>query len=294
MYVSMTGYGEASAEREWGTIRMEISSVNHRYQEISVRLPRELSSFEPWLHQRLRGLYKRGKVQVRAEITRTASSADSAINGEALAAYYREISSIRDLTGIESDISLDALINLPGVLDMSGYSRFSGDQAIDLMSELLERASENWNEMRRAEGSHLKENIDGHMADIERDMAEIGRLWTGVRDAAFAGAAARISKTLESAGFSLTEARFAQEAVIMADKWDIAEELERMASHVLKFREIGESGVSEGRKMDFLVQEMNREANTINSKILDSGIRWITVEVKSSIERMREQIQNLE
>jgi uncharacterized protein (TIGR00255 family) len=148
--------------------------------------------------------------------------------------------------------------------------------------------------MRRAEGAHLKEDIDRHLADIERDMAEISRLWVGVRDAAFADMTARVSKALESAGTSLAESRFAQEAVIMADKWDITEEVARMASHVSKFRETGENREPEGRKLDFLAQEMNREANTINSKILDSKIRWITVEVKSSIEKIREQVQNLE
>jgi uncharacterized protein (TIGR00255 family) len=294
MYVSMTGYGEASAEREWGTVRMEISSVNHRYQEISVRLPRELSSLEPRLHRQLRGLYRRGKVQVRAEITWAASALVLALNREALLSYYREISSLRNSIGAERDISLDALVNLPGVLDMPGRSEFGGDEVTGLLSELLERAAESWNQMRRAEGAHLKEDIDGHLADIERGMAEISGMWTSVRDAAFADMTARVSKVLEAAGASPSESRFAQEAVMMADKWDITEEVARMASHVSKFRETGESGEPEGRKLDFLVQEMNREANTANSKILDSGIRWRTVEVKSSIERIREQIQNLE
>ena len=294
MYVSMTGYGGASAEREWGTVRMEISSVNHRYQEISVRLPHELSSLEPWLHRQLRGLYRRGKAQVRVEITWAASALVLALDREALSSYYREISSIRNSIGVERDISMDALVNLPGVLDMPGRSGFGGDEVTGLLSELLERAAENWNQMRRAEGAHLKEDIDGHLADIERNMAEISGVWASVRDAAFADMTARVSKALEAAGASFSESRFAQEAVIIADKWDITEEVARMASHVSKFREIGENGESEGRKLDFLVQEMNREANTVNSKIPDSGIRWLTVEVKSSIERIREQIQNLE
>jgi uncharacterized protein (TIGR00255 family) len=293
MYVSMTGYGEASIEREWGTVRMEISSVNHRYQEISVRLPHELSSSEPRLHGKLRGLYRRGKVQVRAEITR-ASSLAVALNKEALLSYYGEISSIRDSIGAERNISLDALVNLPGVLDTPDRFDFGGEGADDLLSELLELAAENWNRMRRAEGAHLKADIEVHLADIERGMAEISGMWTGVRDAAFADMTARVSKALEAAGASLAESRLAQEAVIMADRWDITEEITRMASHISKFRETGGNREPEGRKLDFLAQEMNREANTINSKIADSGIRWLTVEVKSSIERIREQIQNLE
>jgi uncharacterized protein (TIGR00255 family) len=290
----MTGYGGASVEREWGTVRMEISSFNHRYQEISMKLPRELSSMEPRLHRQLRGLYRRGKVQVRVEITWVSSSLVPALNREALLSYYKEISSIRDSIGAERDISLEALVNLPGVLDMPGRSELGGEEAPGLLSELLDRAAENWNRMRRAEGAHLKEDINAHLADIERGMAEISGMWPLVRDVAFADMTARVSKALEAAGASLSESRFAQEAVIMADKWDIAEEIARMASHVSKFREIGESREPEGRKLDFLVQEMSREANTVNSKISDSGIRWRTVGVKSSIERIREQIQNLE
>jgi uncharacterized protein (TIGR00255 family) len=273
---------------------MWISSVNHRYQEISAKLPRELYTLEPWLHQRLRGLYRRGKVQVRVEITWAASSITVALNREALINYYREISSVRDSIGAERDISLDALVNLPGVLDMPGRSGFGGEDLVCLLSELLDKAAESWNRMRRTEGSHLKENIYGHLADIERDMEKIHRLWADARDVAFSDMTARVSKALESAGVSLSDARFAQEAVIMADKWDITEELTRMASHISKFRESGEYENSEGRRLDFIVQEMNREANTINSKILDSEIRWIIVGIKSSIERIREQIQNLE
>jgi uncharacterized protein (TIGR00255 family) len=291
----MTGFGTAFAERPWGTVTVGLSSVNHRYQEISVRLPRELSQLEPWFHRRLRGLFRRGKVTVRVEITWSAASAALVLNKEAMAAYYREISSMRDAMGAERDISLDALVNLPGVLDMSAHAAFGGDDAEDFMSGLLDRAAENWNDMRRKEGAHLKEAIGLHLNEIEHLMKEITDAWTGARDAAFETVAERLRNALESAGISADESRFAQEAIIFADKWDISEEIARMSSHAAKFREIGETtGQAEGRKLDFLTQEMNREANTINSKITNAPLRWIMVEVKSAIERIREQIQNLE
>ena len=294
MYVSMTGFGTASEERPWGTATVELSSVNHRYQEISVRLPREISSFEPWFHQRLRGLFRRGKVTARAEIVWSAAAPALALNKEALMAYYREISSMRDAMGAERDISLDALVNLPGVLDMSPRAVFGGDNIADFLSGLLDRAAENWNDMRCGEGAHLKEAVGLHMNEIERLMREMGNAWTGARDAAFEAVTERLKNALASAGIPADESRFAQEAVIFADKWDISEEIARMSSHTAKFREIGESGVPEGRKLDFLAQEMNREANTVNSKIMSADLRWLMVEVKSAIERIREQIQNLE
>jgi uncharacterized protein (TIGR00255 family) len=293
MYVSMTGFGQASDEREWGKITLELSSVNHRYQEISIRLPRELSSLEPWMHNRLRGVFRRGKLNARLEITWAASAVAASINGEVLLNYHGRISEMRGLIGAERDISLDALLNLPGVLDASGRGSM-GEEAVEVLSGLIERAASNWNRMRREEGAHLKEAIERHIADAERGMSEIASLWQGARDAAFEAMTGRVTAALAASGLSSDESRFAQEAVIYADRWDISEEIDRMASHIAKFRETGEARDSEGRKLDFLVQEMNREANTINSKVSNAEIRWIAVEVKSSIERIRAQIQNLE
>jgi uncharacterized protein (TIGR00255 family) len=289
----MTGFGTASEERSWGTVTIELSSVNHRYQDISVRLPRELSSLEPWFHQRLRALFRRGRLTARVEVTWSAESAALVINKDAMKAYYREISSMRDAMGAERDISLDALVNLPGVLDMAQRAAFGGDAA-EFLSGILDRAAENWNDMRRHEGAHLKEAVDLHLNEIERLMKEIGMSWTDARDSAFEAVTERLKNALASAGISADEARFAQEAIFFADKWDISEEIARMSSHTAKFREIGEAGAPEGRKLDFLAQEMNREANTINSKIMNADLRWLMVEVKSAVERIREQIQNLE
>jgi len=293
MYVSMTGFGQAADEREWGKVTLELSSVNHRYQDISVRLPRELASLEPWLHNRLRSVFRRGKLNARLEITWAASAVAANINREVLLNYYRKISEIRGLVGTEADISLDALVNLPGVLDAFGRGSIR-EEAMEMLSALVERAAANWNRMRRDEGAHLGEAIDGHLADAEQGMSRIALQWQRARDAAFDAMTARVSAALESAGLSADESRFAQEAVIFADRWDISEEIDRMASHIAKFRETADAPGSEGRKLDFLVQEMNREANTINSKVSNAEIRWIAVDVKSSIERIREQVQNLE
>jgi uncharacterized protein (TIGR00255 family) len=292
----MTGFGNASAEREWGTLTLELSSVNHRYQEISVRLPRELISWEPWFHQKLRAHFRRGKVQARADIAWAASLMVAPVNKEALVNYYEKIVSIRDSLGAIRDISVEALVNLPGVLDLPGRLALGRDEDTErMLGELLAAASENWNVMRRAEGAHLKSEIDSHLARAEKNISSIEELWPDTRASAFETMMERVNKALEAASAApLGDSRFAQEVVILADRWDISEEIARMKSHITKFREIGEGGESEGRKLDFLVQEMNREVNTINSKVTNSEIRWIAVEAKTSIERMREQIQNLE
>ncbi|MDR1471665.1 MAG: YicC family protein [Synergistaceae bacterium] len=299
MYVSMTGFSRTAIEREWGTVTLELSSVNHRYQEIYVRLPREFSSWEPWFHQRMRSLYRRGKAQLRVDIEWNASSEAVSLNKSVLARYCVEISGVRDslgALGAKCEISLDALVNLPGVLDTQGRTGIGRDDATEaLLSELLDLGVGRWNEMRRSEGDHLREAIAVHLEALSRHMSDIERAWPGARDAAFRAMVDRVGSALEASGAALPdESRLAQEVIILADRWDVSEEISRMASHIAKFREAGESREPEGRKLDFIVQEMNREANTINSKVSNAEIRWMAVEAKAAIERIREQIQNLE
>lgn len=296
MYTSMTGFSSARVEREWGTITLELSSVNHRYQEIYVRLPKELATWEPWFHQKLRGMYRRGKVQARVEVLWASSAQAVAVNREVLANYYREISAVRDALGQERDISLDALVNLPGVLDMQARTKLTRDEGTEeLLAELLEQGVSAWREMRALEGGHLKDAIETHLETLEDIAGKIDARWQGAKDAAYAAMQERVRHALESLGSAMPDdARFVQEAVIVADRWDVSEELARLASHIAKFRETGDEADSVGRKLDFLVQEMNREVNTINSKVADSDIRWLAVEGKTALERIREQIQNLE
>jgi uncharacterized protein (TIGR00255 family) len=296
MYISMTGFGGAQSEREWGTISLELSSVNHRYQEIFVRLPKELASWEPWFHQKLRAAFRRGKVSARVDILWAASALSGAIDRGVLLQYYREISEIRDALGQERDISLDALINLPGVLDAGARIQIArGEGTEEMLSDLLARAEANWKEMRAAEGSHLETAVREHLTSLENLTGEIEAKWQGAKDTAFEAMCGRIRKALEASGVAPPDdARFAQEAAILADRWDVSEELARLASHIKKFRETGQSGDSVGRRLDFLAQEMNREANTINSKVADADIRWLSVEARAAIERIREQIQNIE
>jgi len=149
--------------------------------------------------------------------------------------------------------------------------------------------------MRLTEGGHLKNAVDAHLAELERLLGEISRGWMVARDAAFKTMKERVARALDAVGAAAPdESRFVQEAMFIADRWDVTEELARLDSHIAKFREAGDSAESAGRKLDFLVQEMNREVNTLNSKIADADIRWLAVEAKTSLERIREQIQNLE
>lgn len=294
MYVSMTGFSRSQRQTKWGTVVLELSSVNHRYQEISVRLPREFASMEPWFHQNMRKLFRRGKVQLRMEIVWAQDYKTGRVNRDVLAAYAREMAEARRELGLSTDIELERVALFPGVLDMPKFQDEDAEAVEEVFKALLEDAAASWQKMRELEGAHLREEVLRHLAELERLSAEIEVKWQTARDSAFEAMKTRVSETLEKMGERLEEQRYMQEIVLLTDKWDVAEELARLKSHVAKFREAGDSAESAGRKLDFIVQEMNREINTLDSKVADAEIRWLAVESKASLERIREQIQNLE
>ena len=148
--------------------------------------------------------------------------------------------------------------------------------------------------MRETEGAHLREAVLLDVVALEKLVNSIEEKWQPTRDAAFEAMKTRMSETLEKMGQNLDEGRYMQEIVILNDKWDVSEEIARLKSHIKKFRATGEEKESSGRKLDFIVQEMNREVNTLDSKIADAEIRWLAVEAKACLERIREQIQNIE
>ena len=296
MLVSMTGFGSAVSNQEWGVISLDLSSVNHRYQEIFVRLPKELASWEPWFHRKLRAFFRRGKVQARVETRWNASSLAVSINRKVLEGYYKELSAVGESLGAGEWIRLDSLLSLPGVTDTWEECRLlEGQETEEILTELTERCVRSWNDMRKSEGAHLGADIMERLDILESHVREISESWEGARGAAFDAMIGRITAALDSLSLpGLDESRFAQEAVIIADRWDISEELARMKSHAAKFREAVSSPEPVGRRLDFIIQEMNREVNTINSKSPDSNVRWMAVEAKVDLERIREQIQNLE
>ncbi len=295
MYVSMTGFSRSQIQTKWGTAVIELSRVNHRYQEISVRLPREFANLEPWFHQNLRKAFRRGKVQLRREVLWAQDLKTGRVNRDARAAYSREMSEVRRGLGLSPEVEAERVALFPGVLDTP---KFAGEEdpnvAADVFKPLIEEATVSWNKMRALEGSHLREEVLAHIAELTRIVAEIEAKWPKARDASFDAMKTRVSETLAKMGEKLEEQRYMQEIVLLTDKWDVAEELARLKSHIAKFRLAGDGEESAGRKLDFFGQEMNREINTLDSKVADTEIRWLAVDAKAALERIREQIQNLE
>jgi len=292
----MTGFGRSEKDYDWGTVVVEVSSVNHRYSEISVRLPKELARLEPQINSIVKANSSRGKITVRLDVRWSAQYSVPTINKTVLEGYIRDLAEISETLSLGCDIKLEHLLTLPGVLEPPLQNKETiFEDVAKALTEQVESALVNWNEMREIEGSHLLEDLLKYVQELEKRLVNIAKTWDSVREKALADFRERIEAILAQQGVELDESRIIQEIVILSDKWDISEELDRLDSHMKKLRELlSETTFVSGKKIDFLLQEINREINTIGSKASDSGIRWEIVEAKASIESMREQIQNVE
>lgn len=290
MFLSMTGFGRASQVFPWGTVTLEISSVNHRYQEIGIRLPKELLSLENKIVSTLRSALKRGKIRLTAEVVWSEEYRTIRLDTGALASYYNQLKTVAEQLGGKSDFDLTSFLSLPGVCDVPR----SGEGCEELWDNLIESSINAITEMKRFEGNKLYEAINGELLFFKKQVKELSERWNQVYPSALDSLKVRIDKLIERYDLEIDQGRIAQEVSMMSDKWDVTEELTRLDAHISKFNEISSGKESEGRKLDFLIQEMNRELNTMGSKVNDAEFRWKIVEAKSSLERIREQIQNVE
>lgn len=294
MLLSMTGFSRVSRDFEWGSISVEMSSVNHRYQEITVRLPKELSSFEPQINQQIRKSFRRGKVKFRADLVLASRIKAAQINSEVLEDYYRQLDESRKHLKMIEEIQVENLLQLPGVLDSPSLSSLMEEEGESSLHEVVEEGIASLIDMRKKEGEHLLDDIMLNLSFFEKIIDDIDSYWEKGREEALSAFQQRLGNLIADREGDLDESRLAQEVAVLADKWDISEELSRSRSHLLKFRSVLAMESSEGRKLDFLLQEMNREINTMGSKISDADLRWMVVEGKTFLERIREQVQNVE
>jgi uncharacterized protein (TIGR00255 family) len=292
---SMTGFGRAQCEGEWGSLAVEISSVNHRFQEVSVRLPREVAHAEHALQQRVRQAFRRGKAQLRVELRLALTAKSALVNEEVFEVYVRKINALRTSLDLPGEFRWESLLALPGVVGSAVDAQDTSDEAIqEALRSTLDDALAQWNAMRRTEGEHLEEDVRGHLRLFEERIDLIERRWPEMRDNAFRSMVERVTLLAVECGPLPDQGRLLQEMALLSDRWDIAEEISRSRSHLEKFRQILDGEEGSGKKLDFLLQEMNREINTIASKVADAELRWVAVEAKSDLERLREQIQNAE
>ena len=292
MIRSMTGFGRAQGVLGGKDITVEIRSVNHRYFEFSARLPRAYS----WLEEKLKGVAQgaasRGKVEVSLLIQTVEGSDAQVVVNTALAREYVE--ALRELgreLDLPDDLSLSAVARFGEIFTL----RRAPDDEEEVQANVLAvaaQAAERFSQMRRAEGEKLREDILGRLISIEERVAQVEERSPQTVAEYRQKLTARMEELLGKA--AVEEQRILAEAAIVADRWAVDEETVRLRSHIAQLRSILDTPEAVGRKLDFLAQEMNREANTIGSKAQDVRIAQVVVEIKSEIEKIREQVQNIE
>ena len=294
MFISMTGFGSVSYSFTWGTVKFEINSVNHKYQDFSVKLPREFLSLENRILSILRENIVRGKVKLSAEITWNPGAKIPTLDNDSLRVFINQLRTIAKRNSLEAAKDITSFLMIPGVLDVTvNVAEQEARQNPEIWDKLTLSAIDAMNEMKRAEGEKLRVKVTDDLSKLEDITDSLKERWTFASAAAFEELRTRIQNVMEKCGLDVDEARIAQEIALLSDKWDVSEEVARLEAHTGKFRTVMDE-TSCGKKLDFLIQEMNREINTMGSKVNDTEFRWLVVEAKTCIERMREQIQNIE
>ena len=291
MIKSMTGYGKANISKNLREYQVEIKSVNHRYLDVSVKMPRSLSYLEEDIKRTISANLTRGKVDVFITFNNNSlEGRDIKINTEIARMYIKELRDLAESEGIVADISVTEISKLPDVLTIQNNQ---DDETIK--NELLEvtnKAIENLVGMRQVEGEKIAQDLLVRIQDIEEKVKKISSLSTGLIDEYVVKLETRIKELLQEQ--EIDEARLAQEVVIYADKCSIEEEVTRLNSHIYQFRELLQTNEAVGKKIDFMIQEMNRETNTIGSKANNLEITNDVINMKTQIENIREQVQNIE
>lgn len=290
----MTGYGRGEAAREGARFTVELSAVNRKQAEIAVSLPRDLDVLEPQVRAAVQAQVSRGRVNVR--VTRRMdddrAAAQVRVNRALAEAYAKELSRLAHDLGFEGGVSLDHLVRAPGVF---AADEAEGDAAAvwPVIEEALRPALAALVAMREQEGAHLAADLAARIAELRRAAAAVRARAPQVMEQY----RARLVERLAAAGVALTpedQERVFKELVLFADRSDITEELTRLESHFAQFEATLKSSEAAGRTLDFLAQEMNREINTVGSKANDLEITRAVVELKTGLEKVREQVQNLE
>ena len=285
---SMTGYGKCQLQRGTWEVTVELRAVNHRYLDVAMRLPRNLLFLEDGVRKGLNKLV-RGHVDVFITVRQTEGASRVVEADTALAVSYAEAAkAIASATGIQDDLTVARLLKLEGVTTLT-EAAMAEDAVSALCQEALAGAIANLDDMRLREGENLRADLSEHLDNV----AELREQVVTYAPKVVEEYRARLTDKLAKLPIEPVDpARLAQEVALMADKCAIDEELSRLMSHISQQRRYLDMEGETGKKMDFLIQEMNRETNTIGSKCSDAAIAQCVVDMKSEIEKLREQIQN--
>ncbi|GIW81862.1 MAG: hypothetical protein KatS3mg105_3669 [Gemmatales bacterium] len=298
MLLSMTGYGSARYQSETLNLNVELRAVNNRYLKVTVRATEPYNRFEPEIEKLVRRCLRRGTVQVVIHAQRQLSAQDFPMNITALESYLDQV---RGLC-VERKLSIPDEVLLPGLLSLPGVVPEFADPAVDVtddwpvLEQVVREAIDKLQSMRREEGRAMADELLQHREEIANRLQvireQIPRVVESFRDRLYE----RVSQLLRDHDIALDQNDLIREVAVFAERCDIAEEVVRLASHLEQFKELIEASSREspGRKLEFVTQEILREANTIGSKASDIEITRQTVEIKGALEKIRELVQNIE
>lgn len=292
MIESMTGFGRCEVSNEDYKISVEMKSVNHRYLDLGIKMPKKFNAFEADIRSLLKGGIQRGKVDIYITCETFSDKALSLNYNEALAREYMDIfAKMSSQFAIENDVKVSALSRYPEVITAE-QSEEDEEELWMLLKEALEGALEKFVEQRIKEGEHLKNDLIMKLDSMTAWVTEIEKRSPQIISEYRGRLEDKVKEFLEGSG--IDENRIAAEVTLFADKICVDEETVRLRSHIKTMKDALIKGGAVGRKLDFIAQEMNREANTILSKANDMSVSGTAIDLKTEIEKVREQIQNIE
>lgn len=293
MIVSMTGFGDAAAQSNGTHYAVEIRSLNNRFFKPVIKLPENIAGLEPEIESTLRTRLTRGSITYILKIRTDSAEAAYHINTQALNAYLQQLQEIKGLNGMVQ-IDLASLLQLPGVCQ---EPRDESDELArhgDTIRKLTNQAIDKLDAMRRREGKSLYDDLMRHIKSIATNLASIQQRAPFVIEDYHKRLSQRVHLLLSKAELKVSEVDLIKEVAVFAERADISEEIQRLTHHLEAFEQACHDPEHAGRKMDFITQEMLREANTIASKANDAQIARHIVEIKGAIDRLKEQVQNVE
>lgn len=292
MMRSMTGFGRGEAASQFGRIVVEMKAVNHRFSEVVCRMPRQFNALEEQVRKLVQGKVSRGRIDLFVSWDAAAQARGVKVDKELAMAYYNSLKELAEEIGSNSELTLDTLAKLPDVLKV-GEGEVTAEQLWPLLQSAALQAVTNLIAMRQREGDALADELHARLVTIEALGESVAERAPQVVEDYRNRLTRRLDELLPQ-GHTVDPQRLAQEVAIFADRSDVAEELQRLASHIAQFRQTLQENEAVGRKLDFLVQELGREVNTIGSKANDAAITNQVVTAKAELEKIREQVQNIE
>ena len=292
MIKSMTGFGRSTYENEGREYIVEIKSVNNRFNDVNIKMPRNLNYLEDKIRKEILNNISRGKVEVSIQLNNNSDLGKKInLNTDIAKKYIEELKKLTQETSIIDNINIMDVAKFPDVLNI----RIDEEAEEVIQKELftaLEGAINSFLDMRQKEGSKIKVDLENRIEVIKQKIEQISSISAGLVDEYIVKLETRIKELLKTDVVDQT--RLAQEVVIYSDKCSVEEEITRLKSHISQFLNLLNENIAIGKKLDFLIQEMNRETNTIGSKANNLEITNLVVDIKTELENVREQIQNIE